>query len=379
MKIVTAVDRTAPTGGIEIQSLQVARELARRGNRLDLLYVEPGPFVADYRRFCRSVTKVPRVDYWFAAGRRTRLRDGVELVPAVAAAARRRPDVLYGNRVFSTGWSVPAGRLVRAPVVCHLHGHSDLSPRRIDYLNRYVDRFVVISRFIADKWLASGLDPAKVGVVHNGIDPAAYPEGGPAERASARRELGLDDEVFVAACVGRIDREKGIDVALEAWRRLGLAPEFARLLVVGSPTVVDDADAYRAELAELAGPGVTFLPGRADVVGPLHAADVVLVPSVWDEPFGRAVIEGLSTGRPVLASRVGGIPEVLEGPMARFLFERGDAESLAAHVSDLRGWREREPELADTCRSWVQRHFTLSAMVDGVESAFAAVRRTAVR
>jgi glycosyltransferase involved in cell wall biosynthesis len=374
LRVVTAVHGTSPTGGVEIQSLQVAEELARRGHALDVLYVEPGPFVADYRRSSHSVTKVPRVDYWFATGRRSRLRDGVELVPAVWAAARRRPDVLYGNRVYSTGWSVPAGMLTRTPVVCHLHGHSDLSPTRIAHLNRHVSRFVVISQFVADRWLASGLDPTKVVVVHNGIDPAAYPEGGLPERARARRELGLPEDVFVAGYVGRLDREKGVDLALSAWRLLDLSPEVARLLVVGSPTVRQDADAYRAELEALAGPGVTFLPGRADVVVPLHAADVVVVPSRWDEPFGRAVIEALSTGRPVLASAVGGIPEILEGPMARFLFEREDVETLAEQLSSLRGWREHEPQLAVGCRSWVQQHFTLAGMVDGVEAAFAVVR-----
>ena len=188
------------------------------------------------------------------------------------------------------------------------------------------------------------------------------------------RELGLPEDVFVVGYVGRLDREKGVDLALSAWRLLDLSPEVARLFVVGSPTVRQDADAYRAELEALAGPGVTILAGRADVVVPLHAADVIVVPSRWDEPFGRAVIEALSTGRPVLATAVGGIPEILEGPMARFLFEREDAEMLAAQLSALRGWREREPELAEGCRSWVQRHFTLAGMVDGVEAAFAAVR-----
>jgi len=249
-----------------------------------------------------------------------------------------------------------------------------MSPARIAHLNRHVGRFVVISQFVADQWLASGLDPEKVGVVRNGIDPAAYPVGGLAERSAARRELALPEDAYVVAYVGRLDREKGVDVALSAWRLLDLSPEAARLLVVGSPTVKDDADAYRAELEALAGPGVTFLPGRADVVGPLHAADVVVVPSRWDEPFGRAVIEALSTGRPVLAPRVGGIPEILEGPMTRFLFEREDTEALAGHLSALRGWREREPELAETSRSWVEQRFTLATMVDGLEAAFAAVR-----
>ncbi len=114
-------------------------------------------------------------------------------------------------------------------------------------------------------------------------------------------------------------------------------------------------------------------PPGADVVVTLHAADVVVVPSTWDEPFGRTVIEGLSTGRPVLASRVGGIPEILDGPFARFLFERGDAAGLAERLRSLLHWREEEPGLGALCRSRVHQGFTLAQMVDGIEAAFRAV------
>ncbi len=317
---------------------------------------------------------MPTVDYWFPEGRRGRLRGAVSLVPAVWAAARRRPDVLYGNRVFSTGWTVPAGALCRAPVVCHLHGHTDLSTARVARLNRTVDRFLVISRFVADEWFASGLDPARTDVVFNGIDPAEYPRGGAHERAAARRALGLPDGAFVVTTVGRLDREKGADVLLRAWRRLGTAPGDGRLLVVGSSMVDHDRGAYRAELEALATPSVDFLDARPDVVTPLHAADLVVVPSTWDEPFGRTVIEGLATGRPVLASRVGGIPEILDGPFERFLFERGDDAGLAALLERHARWREDEPALADRCVAQVEGRFTLAAMVDGIEGALGAVR-----
>ena len=72
---------------------------------------------------------------------------------------------------------------------------------------------------------------------------------------------------------------------------------------------------YQAELKKLATDSVHFIEGQRNVVTPLHASDVVVVPSVWREPFGRTVIEALATGRPVVASRVGGIPEILTGPL----------------------------------------------------------------
>jgi glycosyltransferase involved in cell wall biosynthesis len=124
----------------------------------------------------------------------------------------------------------------------------------------------------------------------------------------------------------------------------------------------------------LADDSVQFLAGRRDVVTPLHAADVVVVPSVWQEAFGRTVIEALSTGRPVVASRVGGIPEIITGPLEPMLFERGDVAELAERLRGLRGWQDREPGLADLCRSRILDAFTLDRTVDGIESTFRSVR-----
>lgn len=183
MELVTNVQLTSPTGGLELHVLQVGRELARRGHGVHLLYETPGSLLPEYRSFCASVTRVDHLDYPFPSGRRGRLLAQARLAPAIWATARRRPDVMYGNRVLSTGWAVAAGLVVSAPVVCHEHGYVELGPRRIAFLNRHVDRFLMISRFVAAPWLADGLDPDKVEVVHNGVDPAEYPVGGLEERA----------------------------------------------------------------------------------------------------------------------------------------------------------------------------------------------------
>jgi glycosyltransferase involved in cell wall biosynthesis len=374
VKVVTNVFRVAPVGGVELHVFQTSRELARRGYDIDLLYVEPGSLESEYRSFCHSVTRVRAVDYWFPAGRRARPGQLLDVAPAAWQAVRRRPDLIYANRVFSTAWAVPAGRVSRAPVVCHLHGHTPLEPRRVAALNRHVGRFVIISQFVADLWLASGLDPDKIDVVFNGIDPSEYPPGGMGERASTRRSLGVPEDAFVITYFGRLDREKGVDVLLRAWQALGLGPSEARLLVVGSSMVDQDGGRFEEELRSLATDSVEFLGARRDVVTPLHAADIIVIPSTWDEPFGRTVIEGLSTGRVVLASRVGGIPEILAGPLEPFLFERGDAPGLAAKIRTFRHWRDEDPGLATVCTERVQQGFTLKDMVDGVEASFARVR-----
>jgi glycosyltransferase involved in cell wall biosynthesis len=377
VRLVTGTYATGSTGGLEITIFQVSRELARRGRQVDLLYVKPGSFVPQYKSFCRSVTQVSDVDYWYPTGRRGRPLAMAKMVPAIMAAARQRPDVVYAHRIQSCGWAIPTGMLVRSPVVCHEHGHSDhLSPHRIEFINRHVDAYIMPSQYIADLWLDSGLDPGKVRVIHNGIRPADYPFGGLVERSAQRKAMGIPDEAFVALYFGRLDREKGVEVLLKAWRRLGLDSTRARLLVVGSATAHHLAAEYRRELDELAGDGVQFLPNTDDVSGPLHAADVVVVPSQWGEAFGRTVVEALSTGRPVLASRVGGMPEILSGPLDRFLFDRANDAELAHQLRSIMNWRRDEPALAEMGPRRVGEAFTLDRMVDAVEGVFDGVTET---
>jgi glycosyltransferase involved in cell wall biosynthesis len=133
--------------------------------------------------------------------------------------------------------------------------------------------------------------------------------------------------------------------------------------------MLDGDTTYTDSLHALATPSVTFLPNRPDVVTPLHAADVAVVPSVWDEPFGRTVIEGMATGIPVLGSRVGGIPEIL-GPIDRLLFDRGDADQLAAKLAVTLRWRDEEPGLGRACAARVATEFSLAATVDRLEAVF---------
>ena len=120
----------------------------------------------------------------------------------------------------------------------------------------------------------------------------------------------------------------------------------------------------------MAGTDAEYLPTRADVITPLHAADVVVVPSQWEEPFGRVVIEAMAAGRPVLAARSGAIPEILTGPFAGNLFEKGDAHGLADLLRRAISGRDRTPDLWDRCTRHVRAGFSLSDRVDELEALF---------
>jgi glycosyltransferase involved in cell wall biosynthesis len=361
MRILANTGELVPNNGISIQTLQVTEDLAARGHRIDLLYLADGPHRRDFASFCDSMQQVRRMDLEIEP--RALYHDGPRVLPAVWAGRRTHPDVIYVNRYRPLPWALATSLVSRAPVVCHLHGFVGIDVPSVNRaLGRFTTRFVCVSRFVRDRFVQLGADPRKVDVIHNGIDPAQYPDGGMTERESARRELGLSSDPFLVLFYGRVVADKGIGTLVEALGQLE-SSQPVELLVVGPQPDVDFANrVFATERVR-----IHQLPMRTDVVTPLHAADLVVVPSQGEEAFGRTVIEALSTGRPVVASAVGGIPEILTGDLARLLVPPSDPGAIAAQVGELLDWRTSEPELGEQCRAHVARNFSQRAMVDAIE------------
>ena len=367
MRILLNTEDLSSIGGLEMSLLQLGRELAGRGHDLDLLCVRHGNLTDDYRRFCGSVVRVPS----FSFSRKRGVRDLARIAPGVWQGSRCHPDVVYVNRFSEMVFGILTGWASGAPVVCHLRYFSKRA--RTHLLGSRVRRFVAVSYAQRAEWIREGLEPEWIEVVHNGIDPATYPVGGLEERRRARENLGLPPNGFVVLYCGRTHPVKGIEVLFDAWRRLGIGPDEGRLVLLGDsvvPTSIPSKALYRRQLHDLTPPGCHWLPMQKDVVTPMHAADVVVLPS-RSEPFGRVAIEALATGRPIVGSRVGGIPEILTGPLERFLFPDGDASALADRLSSLVGWQANEPILASSCADHVRNHFSLQQTADGVERILA--------
>jgi glycosyltransferase involved in cell wall biosynthesis len=375
MRILTYLPRLEAAGGVESHLLQMSRELTRRGHVFDVCYEQEGNLSETFGSFCGSLTKIPLLEYRGAP--LPYLRD---ISVAVRRASRLRPDVVYVNQPTELAWAVAVSTISRAPIVCCLHTFNDyqkgyVGSHAVPLLGRRVSRFVAVSPFIRDRWKATSLKDARVDVIPNGIALSDYPRGGAAERSHNRETLGLPEDVYVVLYLGRIVPDKGVDVLLDAWRKLGAPPEEARLLIAGIPRDLTHQDDYLHGLQRDAPPGCEWLPMQPDVVHFLHAADVVVLPARWQEPFGRVLIEAMATGRPALGAAVGGVPGILTGEFSRFLFPKEDSDSLAQQLRELRNWRAVDPELADRCVAFVDQtfssHETASQMEAVLESAAA--------
>lgn len=370
MRVLTVANHLGSRGGLERTQMTTCRGLARRGERVDVVYVSAGDFYEDWRAFAGSMAQIagtlPR--------RRSPAQSGAGVLRGLLVGRRLQPDVVYVYRYWDLPYAIGLRALTGAPVVFHLClPPPKRIPRWLAAALGRVDRTLSVSRDTAERWTGSGLDPARTSVVLTGVDLDRYRPADEADRRATRAEHGLGPEHFVVLYAGRIDREKGVDVLIRAFHHLGERHADARLVVVGSPSLgADPRDSvrYQAELASLAeGHAVTILPGRPDVVPLLQCADVAVVPSLWPEPLSRALMEPLACGVPVVASDAGGNPEILTGWLAEWLVPTGDDGALAGALTALHDWRSRDPGLGARCRQHAEQALALDVETDAVDRA----------
>ncbi|SFW78149.1 glycosyltransferase [Amycolatopsis australiensis] len=216
------------------------------------------------------------------------------------AIKRFRPDVVLAHNVGASlvARLALAGR--RRPLLTVFHGVAAADvPAAARILRRVSDRVVAVSPATADRLAAAGLD--RLVVVRNAVF-ARPPVFG---RAEVRASLGVPERTPVALCLARLEPQKRHDVLLDAWAAVG---GDAVLWLAGDGSLRADLERRAAEL----GRRIEFLGTRTDVPDLLAAADVTVLTSDW-EGLPLAVLESMAAGRPVVATDVGGVGEVLAG------------------------------------------------------------------
>ncbi|MCF7553806.1 glycosyltransferase family 4 protein [Pseudonocardia sp. WMMC193] len=365
LKVLAHQAALEPYGGVEVCTFEDSLALARRGHHVDVAFGADGSLRTPYEAGGVGLGGPFRFDFSPARA----LTDVRRHVPAARWARSRRPDVLWLNRAEHIVWGQVVARAARCPIVCHLHGPPVYRRQRL--VTAGVAHLVAVSDFVRRAYVDLGVPEDRISVLHNALDPARHPVGGLAERAAARRALDLPADPPIVLGYGQMTEAKGALVLVEAWRRLAAARPDALLVLVDSHPHPDPAFTRALETVPQASYRLFGL--ATDVVPFLHAADVVAFPSLLPEAFGRVVVEGLGTGRPVVASRVGAVPEILTGDLARFLVEPGAVTELALALGRLLDWRRDEPGLADACAAHVATRFAMEPRISRLEGILAEV------
>jgi glycosyltransferase involved in cell wall biosynthesis len=271
------------------------------------------------------------------------LRVLVDVVPA----ERRPPIVLYRGRIERPRRWIPADRA--------------------KYLSGRVARFVANSQAVARAMLDGGVPPERVRVVLKGHDAAWYR----VPPADLRGELGIARDVFLIGTVANFRREKGSGEILPAARLLRARGLRVAWVLVGQ----DERPSLVRRLRPLAEPGLVFPIGwRADVPALLPAFDCLVNPS-RTEGMAKAVIEAMFREVPVIATAVGGMPEVIADGRTGLLVPSRSPRATADAVERLIGDPALRRSLASAAREWVETHLSVAVAADRILDAYRETRR----
>ena len=342
-------------GGAEKQLVLLARELSARGVTTDLLVMfEKGPREAELLG-----TDVTVVELGFR-GRRpflpclaANLRAFARLV---AHLRRTRPEVLTAFLFHAYLAAAPAARLARVPALVagrRSLGHFKRGRRAALLAERLATRWthavVPNAEAVAeDVRRGEGVPEHKITVIPNGLAPEAFTPARPA---------AVETALPVVLCVANLSRHKGHRHLLDAVARLRGGPAECTLLLVGD----GPERAALQEQAAALGIDARFLGRRADTA-PLRArADAVVLPSL-EEGMPNAVMEAMAAGRPVVATAVGGTPELLEG--RGLLVAPGRADALADALARVLTDPLLAARLGRDARDWARAHLDSATMAD---------------
>jgi glycosyltransferase involved in cell wall biosynthesis len=343
---VLAMDQSGALGGAELSMLEVVKGM--RGDVQTVLF-DDGPF-----RIALEAVGI-KVDVLDGKGLSGVQKDGMKMpgagmVGGVLKLLRgtleksRNADVIYVNTQRAMVIGAIAGLITRRPVVWHLRdivsedhfGRTQLAV--IKWCTKLMLEHVIANSTASAAAVTAltRLREERLDVVFNGISAEPFMNLEMVAQHELRARFGLPQDAFLVGCFSRLARWKGQHVLLEA---LLEAPTMHAVLV-GAPLFGEDD--YEKELRAFVlehglADRVHFLGFQDDIAACMKAVDVVTHTSIMPEPFGRVIIEGMLSKRPVVATRAGGVTDIVDDGENGILCSPGDAAELARVLERLKG------------------------------------------
>lgn len=360
------VQSSSDLGGTELMNWRTWRLLRARGVHVDACFLDhAGPVAERYR--ADGYTPVH-----LNARRRPPWHTWRDLRRLLAAHPY---DIvhLFGLRANVIGRAVAR----RVGVPCVLSGQRNVDRWRRPWHNwldratgRWVDGYVANSHAAA-RWLADavGIPPAKIHTVHTGIDAAAWPGGA---GGALRAACGVEEGALVLICVANLRRSKAHGVLVTALCRLHARGQPVHLALVGRGTPSAQAALRRQAAAGGVAPFLHLLGPREDVPALLADADMLVLTSDW-EGLPGALMEGMAAGLPVVATAVGGVPELVVDGVTGRLVPPQQPDALADAVAALLARPDRGRALGAAGRRRIVEQFDLADRVAELEQLYRAL------
>lgn len=284
----------------------------------------------------------------------------VEPIRIAALLHRHRISLVHLNNgiIRNDSWVI-AARLAGIPCITHERGIIPHFHPRDKFLAKRLDAIICISKAVHDNLVSSGFGGPKLTTIYNGLDPTEMRVTRSA--LEIRRELGVQPSARLIGIVGNIKKWKGQEVVIRAMASLhNFFPEVICLLIGDTPP---HDSAYRATIHDLIrDSGLTdhvLITGfRTDVADYINALEIQIHASITPEPFGRVLLEGMALGKPLVASNVGAVPEIVLDGRTGLLFDPSRVDALIKCVHELLADPIRAQMLGRNGRSRLDERFS---------------------
>ena len=299
--------------------------------------------------------------------------DGIRQFPAILKVRRilkyNKIDIVDTHGYRDHIISVFLARLARTKVI--LRTKHNAVPLKSGLFSRFVyntitTRVIAISEHIRKVLIGSGMRPENVTTIHSSVDVEKF---SPREKSPAiLQEFGLTEQTQVVGMVARIHQNKGFNYLLDAIPSIVKTGLDSKFLIIGK-----GRDKLIDRLKELNIEPNVIAPGfREDVPEVLSVVDVFVLPSLR-EGLGTAILEAMAMGKPIISTRVGGIPEAVRHEVNGLLVPPADTPALAAAIKELLAEEEKRLTMGRQSRKIAEQRFSHTNMVSEMQSLFRQV------
>ncbi len=359
---VVQVMATGTNGGAQEHVFNLVSRLDRAFYDVSVVSLSPGSAVRKLQRAGIDVTVIDDPD------------DVIATATLAAHLADIRADVIHNHmyraEIVGTKAAIALGEAGhRRPwVVSTVHSSRVRPAEDQDLLRRVtpqMDHLIVVSRAIERKVLGEGRSGAPLSLIYNGVDLERYDHQEAC--CTLREEYGMDADAVIVGVVGRLELEKGHPTLLEAWPQVLDRVPCAYLLIVGEGSRLDALHGIARELGVER--HVIFTGRRDDIPAVTAAFDVAVLPS-YREAQGLTILEAMALSRPVVASNVGGIPEMIEDGVNGLLVPPHDPPALADAIVRLLTNHQLADMVGRAGHDTVHDRFCVQLMVNAVQELY---------
>ncbi|MCF3940145.1 MULTISPECIES: glycosyltransferase [Gordonia] len=303
---------------------------------------------------------------------RTKRQAPAALRDLIREFRRFDPDVVITRGYSAEGLGRIAAFLTRVPVsIVWVHNCGETEPlgrlrRLLDtVLDKATTAYFGVARaqlpYLVDE---RGYAPAKVTIIHNGVDPSEFD---PRDDRSALADAGVGEDHPVVGIVAAMRPEKDHTLFLEAASKVLQTLPDARFALVGDGPLRSDLERRARELG--IDEAVVFTGPRSDIPEVMRAIDVLVLCSYTVECFPMALLEAMAAGRPAVCTDVGGVGEMVVPGHTGYLIAPHDPAALAERLITLMSDADLRREMGSSARRRVEDEFSLSASIAGTQSA----------